>query len=86
MLVALICISYKKIKKIGCLVILSVFDAQLCSSGGGDGRRNDDGGGGRRNDDGGGGGGGRLRLQMLAGFQLLDLMQTVILLPQLMQC
>ena len=80
MLVALICISYKKIKKIGCLVILSVFDAQLCSSGGGGG-----GGGGRRNDD-GGGGGGRLRLQMLAGFQLLDLMQTVILLPQLMQC
>ena len=72
----------------GWLVILSVFDVQLCSSGGGDddGGGDDGGGddGGRRND--GGGGGGRLRLQMLAGFQLLDLMQTVILLPQLMQC
>ena len=59
------------------MVIVSVFDVQLCSSGDGDdgGDGGDDGGGGRRN-----GGGGRLRLQMLAGFQLLDLMQTVILL------
>jgi len=57
------------------LVILSVFDVQLCSSGGGDGDRI----GGGDDDD-------RLRLQMQVGYQLLDLTQTVILLPQLMQC
>ena len=64
------------------MVILSVFDVQSCSSGDDDGDRGGD-------DDGDCGGdddGDRLRLQMLAGFQLLDLTQTVILLPQLMQC
>ena len=67
------------------MVILSVFDVQLCSSGGGDGDRggDDDGDGDRI---GGGDDDDRLRLQMQVGYQLLDLTQTVILLPQLMQC
>jgi hypothetical protein len=71
------------------LVILSVFDVQSCSSGGGGGDDGDRSGGGGGDDgdrSGGGDDGDRLRLQMLAGFQLLDLTQTVILLPQLMQC
>jgi hypothetical protein len=68
------------------LVILSVFDVQLCSSGDDDGDRS--GGGDDDGDRSGGGGddGDRLRLQMQVGYQLLDLTQTVILLPQLMQC
>ena len=64
------------------MVILSVFDVQSCSSGDDDGDRGGDDDGDRGGDD----DGDRLRLQMLAGFQLLDLTQTVILLPQLMQC
>jgi hypothetical protein len=72
------------------LVILSVFDVQSCSSGDDDGDRGGDDDGDRGGDDdgdrGGDDDGDRLRLQMLAGFQLLDLTQTVILLPQLMQC
>ena len=68
------------------MVILSVFDVQLCSSGGGDDDGDRSGGGDDDGDRSGGGDDDRLRLQMLAGFQLLDLTQTVILLPQLMQC
>jgi hypothetical protein len=75
------------------LVILSVFDVQLCSSGGGGDDRggggDDRGGGGDDRGGGGddrGGGGDRLRLQMQVGYQLLDLTQTVILLLQLLQC
>jgi hypothetical protein len=65
---------------------LSTFDVQLCSSGDDDDGGGDRSGGGGDDDGDDDDGGDRPRLQMQVGYQLLDLTQTVILLPQLMQC